>query len=187
MHIDRFEMREPPPDPAPDSLSGFRVLVVDDEESIRFGLSRLLAQRGAQTEAAPSIGAAVALLEKFRPDAILLDLKLPDAEELSGLRRLREARPDARVVVMTGFGTIENAVEAVKMGAEDFLTKPVSTGHLFHVLGRIADAQRLERENRALKREIDRSAPSSSGASRRRSPPSCRKPRGSRVRTRWSS
>jgi DNA-binding NtrC family response regulator len=159
MHIDCFEMREPPPDPAPDSLSGFRVLVVDDEESIRFGLSRLLAQRGAQTEAAPSIGAAVALLEKFRPDAILLDLKLPDAEELSGLRRLREARPDARVVVMTGFGTIENAVEAVKMGAEDFLTKPVSTGHLFHVLGRIADAQRLERENRALKREIDRSAP----------------------------
>jgi len=137
------------------SLSGFRVLVVDDEESIRFGLGRLLAQRGAQTEAAPSIGAAAALLDRFRPDAVLLDLKLPDADGLSGLRRLREARPDARIVMMTGYGTIENAVEAVKAGAEDFLTKPVAAEHLFHVLGRLADAKRLEIENRALKRELD--------------------------------
>ncbi len=140
--------------PTPD-LSGFRVLVVDDEESIRFGLGRLLAQRGAQTEAAPSIGAAAALLDRFRPDAILLDLKLPDADGLSGLRRLRESRPEARVVMMTGYGTIENAVEAVKAGAEDFLTKPVAAEHLFHVLGRLADAKRLEVENRALKRELE--------------------------------
>ena len=140
-------------------LTGFRVLVVDDEESIRFGLGRLLAQRGAQAEGAASIGAAAGLVDRFRPDAILLDLKLPDAEGLSGLRRLREARPDAQIVMMTGFGTIETAVEAVKAGAEDFLTKPVAPEHLFHVLGRIADARRLETENRALKREIDRAAP----------------------------
>jgi DNA-binding NtrC family response regulator len=82
-------------------------------------------------------------------------LKLPDADGLSGLRRLREARPDARIVMMTGYGTIENAVEAVKAGAEDFLTKPVAADHLFHVLGRLADAKRLEVENRALKRELD--------------------------------
>jgi DNA-binding NtrC family response regulator len=136
-------------------LSGFRVLVVDDEESIRFGLGRLLAQRGAQTEAAPSIGAAAGLVDRFRPDAILLDLKLPDADGLSGLRRLRESRPEARIVMMTGYGTIEDAVEAVKAGAEDFLTKPVAAEHLFHVLGRLADAKRLETENRALKRELE--------------------------------
>jgi DNA-binding NtrC family response regulator len=148
----------PPRSDTPD-LAGFRVLVVDDEESIRFGLGRLLAQRGAQTEAAPSIGAAAALLDRFRPDAILLDLKLPDADGLSGLRRLREARPESRVVMMTGFGTIENAVEAVKSGAEDFLTKPVAPEHLFHVLGRLAFAKRLEIENRALKRELHEAAP----------------------------
>ena len=147
------------PGSEPPDLSGFRVLVVDDEESIRFGLGRLLAQRGAQADAAPSIAGAVELLDRFRPDAILLDLKLPDAQELSGLRRLREARPEARVVMMTGFGTIETAVEAVKSGAEDFLTKPVAPEHLFHVLGRLASAKRLEIENRALKREIERADP----------------------------
>ena len=137
------------------ALSGFRVLVVDDEESIRFGLTRLLAQRGAVTESAEGLAPALAAAERFRPDAILLDLKLPDGEGLEGLVRLREARPDARVVMMTGFGTIETAVEAVKRGAEDFFTKPVAPEHLFHVLGRLAEEKRLKDENRALKREVE--------------------------------
>src|SRR5262249_924372 len=80
-------------------LSGFRVLVVDDEESIRFGLTRLAAQRGAETDSAESIGRAVAAAERFRPDAILLDLKLPDCDGLDGLARIREARPESRVVM----------------------------------------------------------------------------------------
>lgn len=128
---------------------------MDDEESIRFGLSRLIAHRGAQTESADSLERGVAAAERFRPDAILLDLKLPDSEGLDGLARIRGARPDARVVMMTAFGTIETAVEAVKRGAEDFLTKPVAPEHLFHVLGRLAAEKRLEDENRVLKREVE--------------------------------
>jgi two-component system response regulator HydG len=147
-------MRDPSPDAPPD-LSGFRVLVVDDEESIRFGLSRLLSQRGAEARSAESVATALSVADQFRPDAILLDLKLPDCEGLDGLARLREARPDAGIVMMTGFGTIETAVEAVKRGAADFFTKPVAPEHLFHVLGRLAEETRLKNENRVLKREVE--------------------------------
>jgi len=143
------------PSPSPSDLSGFRVLIVDDEESIRFGLSRLIAQRGAEAEGAESLAAALAALERFRPDAVLLDLKLPDTNGLDGLRRIWDAQPGARIVMMTGFGTIETAVEAVKMGAENFFTKPVTPEHLFQVLGRLAEEKRLKNENRALKREVE--------------------------------
>ncbi len=132
------------------------MLIVDDEESIRFGLSRLLEQAGAKVECVASLSAAAAALERLRPEAVLLDLKLPDSDGLSGLQKIRAARPESHVVMMTGYGTIETAVAAVKAGAEDFLTKPVAPEHLFHVLLRIHDAIRLQNENRALKREIDR-------------------------------
>ena len=138
-------------------LAGLRVLVVDDEDSIRFGLRKLLDQRGALSDGAASLAEALASLERFRPDAVLLDLKLPDSDGLSGLARIRSARPDARVVMMTGFGTIETAVEAVKNGAENFFTKPVAPEHLFRVLERISDSIRLEVENRALRREVEKS------------------------------
>jgi DNA-binding NtrC family response regulator len=138
----------------PPDLAGLRVLIVDDEESIRFGLSRLLEQRGAAVECAEALAPALARLEALRPDVVLLDLKLPDARGLEGLARVRELRPEARVVLMTGFGTIETAVEAVRSGAEDFLTKPVTTEHLLHVVGRIAASLRLEAENVALRREV---------------------------------
>ena len=138
-------------------LAGLRVLVVDDEDSIRFGLRKLLDQRGAISDGAGSLAEALASLERFRPDAVLLDLRLPDSDGLSGLARIRSARPDARVVMMTGFGTIETAVEAVKNGAENFFTKPVVPEHLFRVLERISDSIRLEAENRALRREVEKS------------------------------
>ncbi len=138
-------------------LAGLRVLVVDDEDSIRFGLRKLLDQRGALSDGAASLAEALASLERFRPDAVLLDLKLPDSDGLSGLARIRSARPDARVVMMTGFGSIETAVEAVKNGAENFFTKPVAPEHLFRVLERISDSIRLEAENRALRREVEKS------------------------------
>ena len=124
------------------------MLIVDDEESIRFGLSRLLEQAGAKVECVASLSAAAAALERLRPEAVLLDLKLPDSDGLSGLQKIRAARPESHVVMMTGYGTIETAVAAVKAGAEDFLTKPVAPEHLFHVLLRIHDAIRLQNENR---------------------------------------
>jgi DNA-binding NtrC family response regulator len=131
---------------------------VDDEESIRFGLSRLLSQRGATAESASSLAEALASLDTLRPNVVLLDLRLPDSEGLSALEKIRAQRPDARVVMMTGFGSIETAVSAVRAGAEDFLTKPVEAGHLLHVVGRISSALRLENENRAYRRELDREA-----------------------------
>ena len=143
--------------PSDSELAGLRVLIVDDEESIRFGLRKLLDQRGAESDGASSLSEALGSVERFRPDAVLLDLKLPDSDGLSGLARIRSARPEARVVMMTGFGTIETAVEAVKTGAENFFTKPVAPEHLFRVLARIAESLRLEAENRALRREVEES------------------------------
>jgi DNA-binding NtrC family response regulator len=143
--------------PSDTELAGLRVLIVDDEESIRFGLRKLLDQRGAESEGASTLSEALAAVDLFHPDAVLLDLKLPDSEGLSGLARIRAARPEARVVMMTGFGTIETAVEAVKTGAENFFTKPVAPEHLFRVLARIAESLRLEAENRALRREVEES------------------------------
>jgi DNA-binding NtrC family response regulator len=140
-------------------LSGLRVLIVDDEESICFGLSRLLAASGARTESASSLGAALPLLDRLRPEVVLLDLKLPDVEGLGALEEIRNRRPEARVVMMTGFGTIETAVAAVRGGAEDFLTKPVEPGLLIRVVGRFAESLQLQRENRALKREVERENP----------------------------
>ena len=138
-------------------LAGLRVLIVDDEESIRFGLRKLLDQRGAISDSAATLAEALSAMDRFRPDAVLLDLRLPDSDGLTGLARIRTARPEARVVMMTGFGTIETAVEAVKNGAENFFTKPVAPEHLFHVLARISESLRLETENRALRREVAKS------------------------------
>ena len=136
-------------------LEGFRVLVVDDEESVRLGLTLLLAPLGAQVESAPSLAAAIPLLDRHRPHAVLLDLRLPDVQGLSGLDRICEKRPETPVVMMTAYGTIETAVDALKRGALDFLTKPVAAEHLFHVLGRINEMRELKNENLALKHELD--------------------------------
>ncbi|MGH9442607.1 MAG: response regulator, partial [Thermoanaerobaculia bacterium] len=89
--------------------------------------------RGASTATAASLSEAIDCLDQSRPDVILLDLRLPDAEGLSGLRSLLEKRPDAKIVIMTAFGSIEMAVEAIRSGAEDFVTKPVAAEHLNHV------------------------------------------------------
>jgi DNA-binding NtrC family response regulator len=137
------------------ALAGLRVLVVDDEESIRFGVSRILEQDGALVTQASTAAAALAAVEKQQPEIVLLDLKLPDSEGLSALRSILAVRPEAKVVMMTGFGSIENAIGAIRAGAEDFLTKPVDPEHLKHVLKRLADIERLAADNLARRREED--------------------------------
>jgi DNA-binding NtrC family response regulator len=129
------------------------VLIVDDEESIRFGVSRLLEQEGAHVTGVGTAREALAALPRQQPEIVLLDLKLPDSDGLSALQAILAARPEAKVVMMTGFGTIENAIGAIRAGAEDFLTKPVDAEHLKHVLKRLADLERLAADNLARRRE----------------------------------
>ena len=131
-----------------------RILVVDDEESCREGLRRLLEAWGYEADTAASAEAALELLESRNPSAILTDLVLPggmDGIEL--VRRLKNHYP-VPVIVLSGQGTIENAVEAVKLGAQDFLEKPVEPAKLQLLLERMADMRELLADNRRLRAEL---------------------------------
>src|SRR5512141_101421 len=139
-------------------LGGRRVLLVDDEESIRFGVRRVLEQHGARVVTAATAADALAAARAESPELVLLDLRLPDGDGIDVLRRILAERPDARVVLMTGYGTIERAVTAIRAGAADFLTKPVDPDHLLHVLSRLAESVRLTSQNAVLLREVEGAA-----------------------------
>src|SRR5262245_14932993 len=100
-----------------------RILIVDDEANARAALSEILREEGYTTETAADGFKALGKLEEFVPDVVLTDLKMPG---LDGIRMMEKAQalvPDATFVVMTAFGNISNAVEAVKKGAYNYLTK----------------------------------------------------------------
>jgi DNA-binding NtrC family response regulator len=127
------------------------VLIVDDEKNILLTLSRALRVEGYQVDVAGSGKLALEKAKEKSFDAVLLDVQLPDLDGLEVLRRLRADRDDLPVLVMSGHGTIETAVQATHMGAHDFLEKPVGTERLLVSLTRALDVSRLERENKELK------------------------------------
>src|SRR6476646_862758 len=102
-----------------------RILIVDDEANARAALSEILHEEGYITETAADGFKALGKLEEFLPDAVLTDLKLPGLDGIGLMEKARSARPGVFFVVMTAFGTISNAVEAVKKGAYHYLTKPL--------------------------------------------------------------
>jgi two-component system, NtrC family, response regulator AtoC len=122
------------------------LLIVDDERSLRFSIGEWARDEGyAPVEAANSREALDAVREQG-VDAVLLDLKLGDEDGLKVLKQLREADAKLPVVMLTGHGTVEHAVRAIKMGAYDFMLKPPDLGHLGIVLERALEHARLKRE-----------------------------------------
>jgi two-component system nitrogen regulation response regulator NtrX len=127
------------------------VLIVDDEKNILVTLSRALRVEGFDVDVA---GAGQLALEKARLksyDAVLLDVQLPDLDGLEVLRLLRKENEELPVLIMSGHGTIETAVAATRIGAHDFLEKPIGTERLLLSLQRAIDAARLASENRELR------------------------------------
>ncbi|MFO0676225.1 MAG: sigma-54 dependent transcriptional regulator [Polyangiaceae bacterium] len=118
------------------------VLVVEDDASLRFGLCGALRAMGLQVHEADSRDAATRVFAAQRPDVVLTDLRLPDGDALELLPRIRAIDPAAAVIIMTGHGSIDLAVRAVKQGAEDFLTKPVDTSTLGAFLRSAIDRRR---------------------------------------------
>jgi DNA-binding NtrC family response regulator len=102
------------------------ILLVDDEESIRFGFSRYLSKAGYSVKEADSLAAAQKSVLSQRFDAILLDLNLPEGSSIDWISELKENYPDLSIIVITGFGDVPTAVEAMRRGADNFLTKPVN-------------------------------------------------------------
>lgn len=133
-----------------------RVLVVDDEEHLRALLAKILTDGGFEVETAADGEEG---LQKFKAgphDLTLLDLKLPKLDGMSVLRQAMEHDPDAVVIIITAFSTIETAIQAIKLGAYDYLAKPFRPDELMVVVNQAVERNRLLRENRQLQQEVMR-------------------------------
>jgi DNA-binding NtrC family response regulator len=125
------------------------VLLVDDEAAVRFGVRDFLESHGFEVDEAEGVGEAVRVFRAKRPEVAVVDYALPDGDALELLPRLRELDPGAPVVILTGHGSIELAVQAIKQGAEQFLTKPVELAALLLILERLVERRRTERRQAA--------------------------------------
>jgi two-component system nitrogen regulation response regulator NtrX len=132
------------------------VLVVDDEAGVRSALSGVLRDEGYAVDAVESGEACLDRVARAPYDVIVLDIWLPGIDGLATLARLRERRVDAPVVMISGHGNIESAVRAIKLGAFDFVEKPLSLEKTVLVVGNAVRQRRLEAENRALREHVDR-------------------------------
>ena len=132
------------------------VLIVEDKESLRTMLRKTLESRGFGVDEAGDVYEARRRIQSQRYLAVLTDLRLPAGTGFEVLKAARDADVEAHVIVMTAFGTIEEAVRAMKEGAADFLAKPVDPEHLFVLLDRAAERRRLATEYVLLKDEYQR-------------------------------
>lgn len=131
-----------------------RLLVVDDEEGIRHILTQLFDYEGHEVRSAGSGGEALTEYEAFRPDLTFLDVKMARMDGLETLTRLREIDPSALVVMISGHGTIDTAVEATRRGAYDFLEKPLDTDRILLVVRNALQQRGLLEENARLRDEV---------------------------------
>ena len=134
-----------------------QVLIIDDHDSMREGLELLLRRRGHKTSSAEGGERGLALLEEKGADLVITDLKMARMDGIQVLAKVRERFPNTEVMVITAYGTIEKAVEAMKLGAADFITKPFSSEEfgvkIDRLLNERAEKLRLQRENVALRVE----------------------------------
>jgi two-component system nitrogen regulation response regulator NtrX len=132
------------------------ILVVDDEPGVRSSLSGVLRDEGYSVEAVSSGEACLERVTRGPVDLIVLDVWLPGMDGLATLTRLRERQVDSQVVLISGHGNIESAVRAIKLGAFDFVEKPLSLDKTVLVVRNALRQRRLEDENRALRAKVDR-------------------------------
>src|SRR5271167_3924057 len=135
-----------------------RVLVVDDEENIRLVLRTLLKKHGYEVEVAEGGEAALTALESFDPDVILTDVRMPRMGGLDLLATLKAKQHAATVIVMSAYGNVDLAIDAMKAGAYDYVGKPFKPDEIVLVLRKAEERETLRRENRALKEQIQQQA-----------------------------
>ena len=133
-----------------------RVLVVDDEENIRLVLKTLLKRHGYEVEVADGGESALALVDSFGPDVILTDVRMPKMGGLDLLATLKAKQNPATVIVMSAYGSVDLALEAMKAGAYDYVGKPFKPDEIVLALRKAEERETLRRENRALKEQIQK-------------------------------
>jgi DNA-binding NtrC family response regulator len=136
----------------PDSKGS--LLVIDDEPGIRESLEALLTDEGYAVELAPTGEAGLRSLDKKPFDLVLLDVMLPDKSGLEVLREIRSSSPALAVVMITAYGSVENAVDAMRNGATNYVTKPWDNQRLLAEISMLVRQQRLTEENRALRHSL---------------------------------
>ena len=132
-----------------------RILIVDDEESIRDVLRQLFEYEGHEVRTASSGHQALKAVDEESPDVVFLDVKMPGMDGLEALGRLKEKAPGAQVVMISGHGTIDTAVEATRKGAFDFLEKPLDTDRLLVTLRNVLEVKGLSESVAALRSEVE--------------------------------
>ncbi len=136
-----------------------QILIIDDEILLGRSLSRALSQRGHEASAVGTAEEGLSLLDKLLPDIVLLDMQLPGLSGLEALKKIRETDPNILVIIVTAYGTIASAVEAMKLGAIDFLRKPLDTDEVAIAIERTLAHARLARTvSFYQKREAERLA-----------------------------
>jgi two-component system response regulator AtoC len=133
-----------------------RVLVVDDEENIRLVLRTLLKKHGYEVELADNGESALASLDSFDPDVILTDARMPRMGGLDLLGALKAKQHPATVIVMSAYGNVDLAIEAMKAGAYDYVSKPFKPDEIVLALRKAEERESLRRENRALREQMQR-------------------------------
>jgi DNA-binding NtrC family response regulator len=131
-----------------------KVLVLDDERNIRDIFTLLLQENNYLVETAASGSEALEKAKTFAPDVLLLDMNLPDMAGMEVLSRIQRYLPKCRILIITAFGTIRNAVEATKLGAYAYLEKPVDNDELLLMISRALEVKKLEAEVEDLKTEL---------------------------------
>jgi len=131
-----------------------RILIVEDEETQRTLLGGLLEKEGHTVATAGNGSDAIDLFKNNPFEIVFLDYRLPDTNGLTLLKTFKETNPEVDIIMITAFGTIENAVDALKAGATDYLTKPVDLDDLFFKIKKIEEKAHLIRENKVLKETL---------------------------------
>jgi signal transduction histidine kinase len=131
-----------------------QVLVIDDEMGPRESL-RMLLKPNYQVHTADCVEAGLRLLREKKPDAIISDIRMPGTSGIDGLRRIREIDPHVAVIMLTGFGALETAKEALRLGANDYISKPFDAGEMREVIGRNIERTRLHRTTEHASQEIN--------------------------------
>jgi DNA-binding NtrC family response regulator len=132
------------------------ILVVDDEKNTREGLKKFLEGMNYDVFTAESAEEALRLIDQERPDIVLTDIRMPRTDGIALLEKIKAKYPEISVIVLTAYGTVENAVKAMKMGAFHYLMKPINLEELEFLIKKALTHQSLQQENRELRKELFR-------------------------------
>ncbi|MBI1860454.1 MAG: sigma-54-dependent Fis family transcriptional regulator [Deltaproteobacteria bacterium] len=131
-----------------------KILIIDDEKNILTTFRGMLEDEGYQVSTAPSGSAGLTLVRSFEPEVVFLDIWMPEEDGISVLEKIRKESPQTSVVMMSGHGTIETAVKAIRLGAWDYLEKPIHSDKVLVLLDHVYEVRALREQNKELKTEL---------------------------------